>query len=84
MKFKCYDTCSLLEQAGYLFSSNDESTLVITSITFDELEHIKTAYNKDANVKNSARRILRDLDEYYGELITFFSGYYGGALWQYI
>ena len=81
MKFKCYDTCSLLEQAGYLFSSNDESTLVITSITFDELEHIKTAYNKDANVKNSARRILRDLDEYYGEYeIVMYNDSYGETM----
>ena len=40
MKFKCYDTCSLLEQAGHLFET-DEYSLVITSITLEELENIK-------------------------------------------
>lgn len=66
MKFKFYDTCSLLEQAGNLFNNNDY-ILVITSITFEELEHIKTASNKDADVKNAARQVMRDLDEHYGE-----------------
>ena len=42
MKFKCYDTCSLLEQAGHLFET-DEYSLVITSITLEELENIKTS-----------------------------------------
>ena len=66
MKFKCYDTCSLLEQSGNLFLT-DDYTMVITSITFEELEHIKTASNKDAGIKQTARKILRDLDEHYGE-----------------
>ena len=58
MKFKCYDTCSLLEQAGHLFD-NDDFTLVITSITLEELEHIKTASNKDADIWKCGRCAFR-------------------------
>ena len=77
MKFKCYDTCSLLEQAGHLFTS-DDFTLVITSITLEELEHIKTASNKDADVKYAARRVLTDLDEHYGSFeIVLYNDLYG-------
>ena len=65
MKYKCYDTCSLLEQAGHLFDS-DEFTLVISSITLEELESIKTSDNKDPDVKYAARKVLTDMDEHYG------------------
>lgn len=65
MKYKCYDTCSLLEQAGHLFDS-DEFTLVISSITLEELENIKTSGNKDPDVKYAARKVLADMDEHYG------------------
>lgn len=65
MKYKCYDTCSLLEQAGHLFNS-DEFTLVISSITLEELENIKTSGNKDPDVKYAARKVLIDMDEHYG------------------
>ena len=77
MKFKCYDTCSLLEQAGHLFD-NDDFTLVITSITLEELEHIKTASNKDADIKCEARKVLNDLDEHYGSFeIILYNELYG-------
>ena len=77
MKFKCYDTCSLLEQAGHLFTS-DEYSLVISSITLEELEHIKTASNKDADVKFAARKVLTDLDEHYGSFeIVLYNDLYG-------
>ena len=77
MKYKCYDTCSLLEQAGNLFDS-EEYTLVITSITLEELEHIKTSGNKDADVKFAARRVLTDLDEHYGAFeIVLYNDAYG-------
>ena len=80
MIFKCYDTCSLLEQAGHLFDSNDFK-LVITSITLEELEHIKTSSNKDADVKYAARRILNDLDEHYGEFeIILYTDIYGDKM----
>lgn len=65
MKYKCYDTCSLLEQAGHLFDS-DDFTLVISSITLEELENIKTSGNKDPDVKYAARKVLTDMDEHYG------------------
>ena len=66
MKFKFYDTCSLLEQAGNLFSS-DDFILVISSITLKELEHIKSSHNKDADIKFAARKVLADLEAHYGQ-----------------
>ena len=32
--------------------------LIISSITFEELEQIKNAFNKDADVKIAARKVL--------------------------
>ena len=78
MKFKCYDTCSLLEQAGNLFTRAEDFTLLISSITLEELEHIKTAANKDADVKFAARKVLNDLDEHYGSFeIILYNDTYG-------
>ena len=76
MKYKCYDTCSLLEHAGHLFDKDDYK-LVITSISFEELEHIKNAFNKDADVKIAARKVLQDLDAHYGsfEIILYNEAY---------
>ena len=76
MKYKCYDTCSHLEHAGHLFD-NDDYKLVITSISFEELEHIKNAFNKDADVKIAARKVLQDLDAHYGsfEIILYNEAY---------
>ena len=80
MKFKFYDTCSLLEQAGNLFSS-DDFTLVISSITLKELEHIKSSHNKDADVKFAARKVLADLEAHYGQFkIVMFDEKYVGPL----
>lgn len=72
MKFKCYDTCSLLKEAGHLFTS-DDFTLVISSIVLEELEDIKSRSNRDADVKFSARKVLQDLDAHYGsyEIIMY-------------
>ena len=61
MKF--YDTSSLLLKAGTLFDENEEK-FAISSITLKELEEIKTSFNKDANIKYAARRLLHDLDEH--------------------
>ena len=76
MKFKCYDTCSLLEEAGHLFEK-DDFTLVISSIVLEELESIKTSLRKDADVKYSARKVLQDLDAHYGsyEIILYNESY---------
>ena len=65
MKFKFYDTCSLLLKASHLW--DEDSTMVISSITLEELEHIKTAANKDPDVKFAARKVVHELDEHYGE-----------------
>ena len=76
MKFKCYDTCSLLEQAGHLFDT-DEYKLVISSVSLEELESIKTSARKDVNVKYAARKVLRDLEEHYGafEIVLYDDAY---------
>ena len=65
MKFKCYDTCSLLKEASHLFSS-DDYTLIISSIVLEELEDIKSRSNRDADVKFAARKVLQELDAHYG------------------
>lgn len=64
MVFKFYDTCSLLLKAQELW---DEYHLVISSITLEELENIKTAANKDPDVKFAARKIVHELEEHYGD-----------------
>ena len=80
MKYKCYDTCSLLEQAGHLFDS-DEFTLVISSIILEELESIKTSGNKDPDVKYAARKVLTDMDEHYGAFeIVLYNDSYGDMM----
>lgn len=58
---KFYDTSSLLLSADKLFDTSD--TIIISSITLKELERIKTAVNKDANIKYAARKLLHKLDE---------------------
>ena len=65
MKYKFYDTCSLILKANHLWE--EDSTIVISTITLEELEHIKTAANKDPDVKFAARKVVHELDERYGE-----------------
>lgn len=55
-----YDTCSLLKRVNNLFD-NPEEEIIISSITLNELESIKTS-SKDYDVKMAARRILNLLD----------------------
>ena len=57
MKF--YDTSSLLLMDEKLFNEK----FVISSITLGELEHIKSSFHKDFNIKQSARKLLNLLDE---------------------
>lgn len=59
---KFYDTSSLLIAGEDLFKNNEP--FIISSVTFNELEKIKTSSNKDADVKYSARILLRLLEEY--------------------
>lgn len=62
-----YDTCSLLLRAGNLFDEPED--FIISSITLQELENIKTSTNKDDNVKFSARQLLHDLDEHFDQYL---------------
>ncbi len=54
-----YDTCSLLEKE----SISKEDNIVISSITLDELEEIKTSARKDEEIKVKARKILKIIDK---------------------
>lgn len=76
---KFYDTCSLLLRASNLF--DEKENFAISSITLQELENIKTSANKDENVKFSARQLLHDLDQHYGEyLIINYTTIYGDEI----
>lgn len=60
--YKFYDTCSLLLKADKLFDNEDN--IVISSITINELENIKTANNKSPDIKQTARQLLHLLTEH--------------------
>jgi predicted ribonuclease YlaK len=55
---KFYDTSSLLTPNPHLFDEH----FIISSISLDEMENIKTSANKDAEVKYQARTLLHLLD----------------------
>ena len=57
-----YDTCSLLNNSKEIFASKQK--FIISSITINELENIKTSDKKDAETKYQARVLLRLLDKY--------------------
>ena len=61
--YNFYDTCSLLLRVDDLFWNPDEH-IVISSITLEELESIKTSAKKDENIKHDARVLLRKLAAY--------------------
>lgn len=54
-----YDTCSLLTKGKDI---KEDEHILISSITIDELENIKTSANKDADVKYTARQLLRNIN----------------------
>ena len=62
MIYKFYDTCSLLLKTNHLFDEENVK-IVISSVSLQELEDIKTASNKDAEIKYSARKLLNTLNE---------------------
>ena len=66
MKTKFYDTCSLIANAQYLFEKEDEQ-FVISSITLEELEEIKTSKNKSNDIKIAVRHLLHELDKHIGD-----------------
>lgn len=55
---KFYDTCSILLAQDKVL----EDFFYISDITIKELEHIKTAYNKDEEIKARARALVRLLE----------------------
>ena len=61
MTYNFYDTSSLLLKTDNLF--NSEEHIIISSITLSELENIKTSNSKDADIKQSARKLIRLLAE---------------------
>ena len=66
IEYLFYDTCSLLLNTNHLFD-NKNQRMVISSITLQELEEIKTSKHKDEDLKQSARRLLRELERHQGE-----------------
>lgn len=63
-KYLFYDTCSLLLNAEHLF---EEPHIIISSISIQELEDIKTSKSKDEKVKSTARHLLRELEAHQGD-----------------
>ena len=59
---KFYDTSALLKKVDTLFETGER--FAVSSVTLDELENIKTASNKDADIKYSARKLLREMDSH--------------------
>ena len=60
--YNFYDTSSLLLRAHNLFEQDEY--IVISSITLNELENIKTSTNKDLEIKFAARHILHLLEQH--------------------
>ena len=56
MKF--YDTCSVMED------NSDLSDVVISSITIQELENIKTSSNKSDDVRAKARKAVSQIRKF--------------------
>lgn len=61
MKYHFYDTCSLLLRASHLW--DEDVTLVVSSVTLNELENIKTSPNKDPETKFAAKKIIAQLNQ---------------------
>ena len=62
---KFYDTCSLILNSQNLFNDNDK--FIISSITLEELENIKTSNTKDIDNKIAVRQLLHQLDQHIGD-----------------
>lgn len=58
--FNFYDTNALLLKRDHIFA--EETVPVISSITLNELENIKTSTDKDEEIKYHAREVLRILN----------------------
>lgn len=71
MIYNFYDTCSLLMLYEEDFQNIDRNVIVISSITLNELENIKTSAHKDADIKFTARKILHYLENYQDNYIVY-------------
>lgn len=60
-----YDTCSIMEDSG------DLSDVVISSVTIQELEHIKTSNTKSEDIRAKARRAVKNIRKYQVETIIY-------------
>ena len=69
MKYLFHDTCSIMDCTDESFCE-DDVTIVISNVTWNELEHIKTSKNKDEDTKYRARRATRLLTKYSDKCIT--------------
>ena len=69
MKFKCYDTCSLLEQAGHLFDTDDYK-LVISEHADELLENLVYYLLYRLKSEQAARHLLDGIDGIYDRLET--------------
>lgn len=58
-----FDTCSLLTDCS------DLSDVILSSKTIEELENIKTSYNKDSDIKYKARKAVRAIKSQNPEVI---------------
>ena len=82
MNIKFYDTSSLLLKIDTLFEENEY--FCISSITLHELEYIKNSFNKDPDIKYSARQLLNELEKHYGEYnIVLYKDEYSKYIKQY-
>ena len=62
-----YDTCSLLDNYPSIFKNIETTPFVISNITFQEVEAIKIAKDKDEEVKFKAKKLSKLLNLYYGQ-----------------
>ena len=60
-----YDTCSIMEDSG------DLSDVIISSVTIQELESIKTSNTKSEDVRAKARRAVKNIRKYKVETIIY-------------
>lgn len=70
---KFYDTCSMLSLQDNIFNE----FFYVSNITIDELENIKTSFNKDEDTKFKARNLLRLLHKHINdyEIVLFNEDY---------
>lgn len=64
MTYKFYDTSSLLVIADRLLELSAQHKIIISTITLNELEKIKTSETKSYEIKKAVNKIFRFINEY--------------------